>query len=492
MTADDHLIENAPELIQHRPAVKLPLDPRDSIPLLTEIRGDQVYRERLSAASSDLLRDLRRDARLKAATGKSLDVPGKKKPVVPDMAKARSEPHVRAAEVLLHSLAFIASTPARTDEKGKVLRQSYVAITLDKAQFAKGKALEEISHTAFRNLVIWLAYRGWLEFVPMWVGDADNDIRLRTRIRPLGIFKDWMLSCGLIFHGHPTGLGRAKAIPDDQLLRLRHGNQVTVIHRPLDFDEAVLPALNKLLRRQRLQVTFPDYRAYESSFDFTTGRRRYQTGGSKDLYRVFSEEDGRAGRLYGHWVQQIPAYLRGTLKIDGSSTVELDYSGMQMSLLYAHAGKAIPDDADLYDVPGFDRSDMKMVLIRSVGSSGRAEAINAIRYALRQQGRYRRKAEGEPMDMAERMYDAFWTRHEGLSPEALGMDEAWAELQAKDSRLALRVLSVLLDQGVAAIPIHDSFIVKSAKADLLKGVMSDAFQDLFGVGGVQINRGATG
>ncbi|WP_291728786.1 hypothetical protein [Leisingera sp. F5] len=115
---------------------------------------------------------------------------------------------------------------------------------------------------------------------------------------------------------------------------------------------------------------------------------------------MFSEDDGRAGRLYGHWVQRLPKEYRRQLTINGKPTAELDYGGMQMALLYARQGKPMPDTEDLYAVPGFHRDDMKSVLTRSVGTSTRAEALGALRKLLLNEGRYR---EGRELEL----YEAF-------------------------------------------------------------------------------------
>lgn len=77
------------------------------------------------------------------------------------------------------------------------------------------------------------------------------------------------------------------------------------------------------------------------------------------------------------------------------------------------------------------------------------------------------------------LYDAFWGFHEGLSPHQHGNEAVWAELQALDSRLALRVLGRLLEQGVTAIPIHDSFLVEERYADLTAEVMKQEFSAMF-------------
>lgn len=459
------------------PIPSLARNPAESIPLFCVIKGSPSYRAKLDVAARDLFRQLRGDPVLKASVGDEVIANGKPRGTVPDLSKAKLDKYVPTLKILLHSLSHVASIPV-VQVDGKAQRNSFVAIPLGDDQFRKGAGFEAISHTAFKGAVMCLTHLEWLELAPMYYCSRTGT-RFRTRIRPLGPIKDWMLSRDLIFHRHPVGLGRATAIPVDQLLRVNIEGEKTALDRPLSGDEVVLPELNKSLRRQRLKVSYRRYEDFEASYDFREGRPRYWPGGQKDLYRVFSGEDGRGGRLYGHWVQQIPGRLRQTLTIDGKPTVELDYSGMQLALLYARAGRDLPSAIDLYAVPGQRREDMKLVLTRSVGNPTRAKAIQSIQRAIRSDSRYQ---EG----MEETLYDAFWSYHKGLSPEEQGMGAAWAELQAMDSKLALSVLANLHHKGVTAIPIHDSFIVKAVHEGLLRQVMIEEFENQFGMSGIQV------
>ena len=71
------------------------------------------------------------------------------------------------------------------------------------------------------------------------------------------------------------------------------------------------------------------------SFDFA----------ARTVYRVFNNSDWQqGGRFYGAWWISCPSRLRPYIMIDGKRTVEVDYSGVHAAMLYAEAGKAIPDD----------------------------------------------------------------------------------------------------------------------------------------------------
>ena len=54
----------------------------------------------------------------------------------------------------------------------------------------------------------------------------------------------------------------------------------------------------------------------------------------KNFHRVFNVDFDNGGRFYNHLVQNIPSSLRKFIKINGNPTVEIDYSGFHLRLLY--------------------------------------------------------------------------------------------------------------------------------------------------------------
>ena len=58
------------------------------------------------------------------------------------------------------------------------------------------------------------------------------------------------------------------------------------------------------------------------------------------------------GRFYGGWWQGIPGDYRTFITIDGKRTVQLDYSGMHFSIMYAQLGMDTPME-DPYALEGY-------------------------------------------------------------------------------------------------------------------------------------------
>ena len=55
------------------------------------------------------------------------------------------------------------------------------------------------------------------------------------------------------------------------------------------------------------------------------------------------------------------------------------------------------------------------------------------------------------------------------------------ELFYLESRLCIQVLSILKENGIVALPIHDAFIVKRDNEELTKKIMKEAFKKEFNI-----------
>ena len=305
---------------------------------------------------------------------------------------------------------------------------------------------------------------------------------MRTRLEPTTPFLDILTKAGLVFAGHPTGLGRSRARKylEKPLLQLRikkdgGSERVKVpLQRELNADEAILPEVNNVLERLRLDFDLPNYQAYTASWDFRSGKSKLTNKSNVQLYRIFSEQDGAAGRLYGHWVQTCPSKLRQYLTLNGLPSVETDFSSMQLMLLYGVKGE-IPPEGDLYCTDKFfirDRDAVKQVLTKSVGASSRDIAMSA----------WRKEFKDNPaklMGKAELYFDTFWEIHSSVYDLLFDGNEIWKELQYLDSVIALRVLKIMHEQNITCIPIHDSFIVQEKYSLQIENAMRSAFQSVF-------------
>ena len=468
------------------PSVMPSEDVRSNFPLFDKIKGGKAYRDRLAEAARDLYEMLRQDDLIQAHIGKPVYLNGRERGRIKSLPEGKARHHRYALELVLHSMAFALSAPLVKDTQGRSIRRVFVAVPLDSNAFYK-PPYKGINRDAFRSVVYALAIfapeekgKPWLDYRPPFNNPETGEGK-RTCIRADAPLQEWMFSRGLIFPFHPVGPSVAKSeaakrATESCLWVSRKAQekgekkQYSPLDRPLQGDEQPLPAINKALNKQRIFFEFTSYAEYEKYYSYREGRPRTALGGNKRLYRMFSEEDGRGGRIYGHWVQTMPSELRERLRINKSAVSELDFGSMQLALLYHLADAQVPRE-DLYAQPGMtsSRSDMKMVLTLSVGNATEQETLGAIRGRLSDEGRPR---EGR----AEQLYSEFWSHHSLANPHRQGGEEgAWVELQKLDSLIALRILASLLDHGITAIPVHDSFIVERSYTETTKDVMLEVF-----------------
>jgi hypothetical protein len=296
---------------------------------------------------------------------------------------------------------------------------------------------------------------------------------------------DWMAHEGLIFPNHPHSLRASsqKASELGGILRLKVTDQngieaVTELNRPLSPSEEVLVAINQRLKNLRVSVRFPDYDTYLDSWDFDQGKSKLRTISGKSLYRQFKEKDGHGGRLYGHWVQYCPRILRKHLLFNKQETIEVDFSSIQLSLMYALSGESIPK-GDLYKLPGsrVSRDIWKSVLTISIGAPSRQIALGGFRKRLMELA-------PKLMSKAESLFDEFWDFHSAVKNN-LFASARWQELQFHESELALAVLRRMENQSIPVIPIHDGFITVKKYQKELAQAMLDAFNEAYPNGNVK-------
>lgn len=186
----------------------------------------------------------------------------------------------------------------------------------------------------------------------------------------------------------------------------------------------------------------------------------------KSLYRVFNNGTfDQGGRFYGGWWQMVPRDSRKYLTINWYPTAELDYSNMQIAMLYAQEG--VPLEGDAYSIEGVGpqhRDLIKQTLLQVINAEGRFE--------------HPRRADlPEGWDFA-RLLAAIEARHARIARHfrsGIGI-----QLQRRDADVAERVMLTLMDEGIVALPIHDSFLVPEGRQARLRQVMAEAYREEMG------------
>lgn len=174
------------------------------------------------------------------------------------------------------------------------------------------------------------------------------------------------------------------------------------------------------------------------------------------------------GRLYGGPWQNLKKERRSGLRINGEPIADLDFASMFPRLAYAMVGEE-PPEGDLYAIPGLEdhRAGVKagFSALLSVASDMK-KLPSEVKDAL---------PEGWT---ASRFKEAIAAKHPALVP-LFGKDTA-SNLMFTESRILMAVLRELIDQGVAALPMHDGIMVAERHADIAMVAMRGASMKLVG------------
>ena len=234
--------------------------------------------------------------------------------------------------------------------------------------------------------------------------------------------------------------------------------------------------IRKIQRNELLRMTRP-------IADFGIKYLEFEIKG-KYLHRVFNRGDQSlkfGGRFYGSFYQGISKEIRQYIQINGNDTVELDYSGLHIRMLYDQLKIACPGDPYAID-DGVRRSKeeadeirnaYKLVALISVNAKKRGAHI-AVRDALSDGG----FKCARNLNTVIRMKELFKDQHKPI--EKYLFSGIGIELQNTDSHIIEDVLKVLYDKGIIGLPIHDSVIIEKEHEALLYELMMEKYFERIG------------
>jgi len=195
--------------------------------------------------------------------------------------------------------------------------------------------------------------------------------------------------------------------------------------------------------------------------------------------------------------QNMPKAQRATITIDGSPTVELDFSCFNIRMLY-HSERLDPK-GDLYRpetifprwYAGSPRTEhkkrvrdlVKEATNATFNTSSRGEAIGAVHDIIKKCPRYVRDVVYSIEGSGE---SNLLTRIEAAHPELVkagkfypGTDGQW-DVMTVGGRIMLYILLRFADAKKPALGVHDSVIVKAEDAKLARRVMTEVYVEFKG------------
>jgi len=203
-----------------------------------------------------------------------------------------------------------------------------------------------------------------------------------------------------------------------------------------------------------------------------------------DICRVFNngnigaaeQEFDQGGRLYGGWWINAPSRFRPRIIIDGCPTVELDYVGYHLNMLYHERG--IECEGDPYTLPEIEAYE------REIGVSARTFRPWVKKYTnalinCREGGRPANvKIDDDILVPAgiqpSEVIRMIGQRHNRI--EDAFLSNAGLKLQRIDSEIAMEVITKAMRQGWVALPVHDSFITQVINKERLFKLMETAYK----------------
>lgn len=277
----------------------------------------------------------------------------------------------------------------------------------------------------------------------------------------------------------------------DELIVLRNAEGLDIGYR--DDNPSVkkmlpvLEAYNKLLSNTYIDIHFEasDIQARidarRSKLDRGTGRpkdyRLVINLANKFVRRIFNNSTfNQGGRFYGGWWQNIPSELRRKIILNRDYTVEIDYSGQHIYLLYALKGINFADlEKEPYMRPKDDDPDnirpiLKVMLLAAINSKSEETCIKAVQYEINMN----RNAFPDELPNLKDLYQTFKEYHADIADmfcSRLGL-----RLQRLDSNIAEHVVDRMTSVGVPVLVVHDSFICSKKEEALLHDVMMEAYR----------------
>ena len=249
---------------------------------------------------------------------------------------------------------------------------------------------------------------------------------------------------------------------------------------------AELKSYNKLINESHIDIPTLKQPVITRTF-WNPKKQKYQkipvqiTHQHKLLRRIFYRGSfDYGGRLHGAWWQGIGNDYRSQIYINGQPTVEADYSGLHIALLYGLKGQQPPKDPYTldYNLEGFNKDEQRAVVkglvLNSINASTEKSAFGAFRQK-QSTGTREKKLKNQQLKL---LLDTFCNEHP-LIKDSICKDKG-VELMRLDGEIAIKVVNHFTSLQIPVLTIFDSFIVEADKEEELKNVMKHAVNSSLG------------
>jgi len=200
------------------------------------------------------------------------------------------------------------------------------------------------------------------------------------------------------------------------------------------------------------------------------------------LRRVFSRKDwSMNGRFYGGWWQQVNDDWRSKIFIDDQPTIEVDFKGLHVAMLYAQTGNKMAHDP--YDIssqkieaypPELLRKLIKRLALTAINAKEKSSAYRAFRdgFSTAHVGK----------TLSNKKLDQLMAAFLEVNPalEAFLFSDQGIRLMYLDSQITSHVHNHFTKQGTPVLSIHDSYVIDHMRVAELRDVMAEASKAVVG------------
>ncbi|HRK00817.1 MAG TPA: hypothetical protein PL089_14500 [Ignavibacteria bacterium] len=199
------------------------------------------------------------------------------------------------------------------------------------------------------------------------------------------------------------------------------------------------------------------------------------------LVRIFNTSFNKGGRFYRGVETGMPSDIRTFFQFNNNPTIELDYSGSHLRMLYHRNNMRI--NKDPYLIPVYPanpyRDYFKYSSLTMINASSEDSAIRSIMrnsgMELVQGGYLSSKG---LKDSIKKLCDDFKKHHKRIS--SAFYSGAGLSLMKIDSEIANDILKHFTGMGIFVMCIHDSFIIDKQHEKVLRAKMVDFYKERVG------------
>jgi len=196
---------------------------------------------------------------------------------------------------------------------------------------------------------------------------------------------------------------------------------------------------------------------------------------AESLHRVYSRGSFKYnGRAYGAIHQGMPKHMRPFMLINGRETVEPDFSGYHILMLYHREGINYPKDPYVVDNRPDLRDAFKVVGLIAINALTVESSYGAIGEELKDK-KIPLPAFDQPIKTMVKM---FREAHKPIEKYLFSDAGIW--LQNLDSHIMNAILMRLMEHGILGLSVYDSVIVQAEHEDLLREIMIQEYEAVMG------------